>query len=796
MKIKDSFLLVILIVFSASLAISPEFLYNQKEFNKSRALTYHNFGQKPTNIFSYQYNMKFGIFNYYSRNPSQAERYFAKALKIAQDSLEKADAYYWCGRSSLALKKSKKASYCFNQTLNYNKIPESEFLYFYGIALYNTGKFEDALNCFQNFETQTPSRYQPKELSLFIAASALGQEDYALAESILSREEMQDSPIFYPIPGYLLGLNYYLINENKKSLSFFRMITSDTTKSEITERARLISGTIYLKRDENVRAATEFDAIINDTIGRFKDQAYLRAGISYYRLNKTMKATERFDSLVAKYPASPLTELVFYYRAKMYEQNRKWTKAKTEYRKFLASYTKSALSEQVNVNLGRLLFLDENYVEAIPLFEDFLNNFQNSKYRVEILYYLIQSDYKLKKYNKAQFYGDQFIREFQSAEKATNVYYILGEIGIIKNDFEYSRKHFSSVMSGNFYPYALKSLGDLYFDYDSLPLALNYYDLAEQASIDTLIDEIRYKRGEVLLKQNRYKNRADMLNDYLQKYPLSKKVALVQYEIGQYYLQQNDASQAIIEFDKVYSFAPTAHIVPQVEIGKGEAYTKLDQHTQAIACYLKVVNDFPSYILISNVITSLASLYYSVQNYDSAIILYNRLISDFPKTQDGEDAFIELAKTYRTLGSLNESVKLLERFIIRYPDSNRLKEAYFELADLYKDMGKVSQAEKIIKETFTEFGKTGDGYFKLGAIDGMQDKFSTAKAYYLNAYDFYIKEQKSELAALSLFEAGKCAMALQNWTDARESFNRCINTTQDERLRIECENQIKLIPNQ
>lgn len=775
-------------------AISPEFFYNQKELGKAKAASYLLFGERAENIFSYDNNLKLGIFNYYSNNPSLAEQYFSKALKLAQDSLSKANAYYWLGRSCLLHNESEKATYNFAQVLNFNKNVDPEFLFFYGIALYDISRYEDALNCFLNFENQIKNQSRPKELPLFIGACALGKGDFILAEQSLNQDELQTNPKFFPVPTYLLGLTYYLDGAKDKSLDILRRVKADTISFDIKTRAHLVSGAIYFDRGDLTKAVNEFDAMLRDTLSKFNEQAYLRSAISYLKLKKSQKALARFDTLIQKYPNSPLNELAFYYKAQIYKQNQKWTQAKREYKKFLAGYPNSPLLEPVSYNLGQVLFLEENYIEAIPVLEDFLNEFPNSRFRNEVLFDLIQSCYVLGKDSKVQTYGEKFTQEFPSSDNAFEVHYKLGEIGIRNKDYRYAQQHLSQIDRSLLFPYALKELGDINYALDSLSLALDYYNFAERICTDTLIDEIRFNRENVYFKQGIYKSNLDMLKGFLAKYPESRKAAMVQYEIGEHYLKLGDAAQAIAEFDKVKNIESNSQYVPMAEMGKAQSYIMLGQTNQAIESYLKIVTEFRTVPFLSKAIYSLGSLYFSIQQYDSAVIFYNRIITELPKNQESELAFVELAKIYNRLGKFIEAADLLQQFITRYPHSLHLAQVYLDLVNCYKEMGKFVQAEKTIKEMFNKVGKTGDGYFKLGEINVLQNKPVTAMGNFFEAYSAYIKEQKKELAALSLFQAGKCAINVKKWSEAKELFLRVIKETQDERLRIQCEEELKQIP--
>ncbi|MBS4014893.1 MAG: tetratricopeptide repeat protein [Candidatus Latescibacteria bacterium] len=747
----------------------------------------------PQLVFSYDHNLKLGIYNYYLKDYDQAEKHFSKALKYASDSLNIAHANYWLGKTYLGLNRQDQAISCFNQVQKYHEKPSSDFLFIFGIALYNMEQYEDALSCFLNYQAQTKIDFQPKELPLFIAAAALGKKDYDLSRDIIIKEDLLDKPDFYPLADYVLALNYYLIGDKTGSLNLLRKIVADTLVSDISDNARLISGVIYSERGEISKAVNEFDAVIHSQDEQFKEYAYLSAGIVYYRLQQTLKATERFDSLLSRYPNSSMSDMAFFYKAKIQEQSRKWNTAQKEYRKFIATYPESPLAEQASINLGRLMWQDQNYLELVLFGEDFLRKYPKSQNRAELFYYLTKSCYYLKNYNKAEIYGEQFVREFASSDKVNEIYYLLGQTGIAKEKLSYARRYLSLIHSGDFYAYALKDIGDTYLNQDSFFMAINYYNLAERVSTDTLLDEIRFNRERAYFLQGQYESDGLMLKSYLQKYPNSSKAAKIQYQVGQYYLKQGDYREALHEFNRVYEYAPNQDLLPGLELDRAECYAYTGNINEAISIYLRMINDYPKSPLVHKAIFSLANLYDTSENYDNAIVFYSRLITEAPKAEENEKVYFNLANIYRKLNRFNESAGLLERFILAYPKSNRLEQAYLELADDYMDLGKFNSAEKKINEVLTKLAKSGQVYYKLATIHKIENRPSQAKINFINAYDFYLKEEKIELAAVSLLEAGKSTVIEKKYDEARELFTRCKNLTKDERIRIECERQLQAI---
>lgn len=788
-----AYFLLIIMIAQIQADITPELLYHHKEFAKAKVLSTSILTEHPHDVFSYNNMLKIGMYNYYDKNFKQAEKYFLKALKYTSDSLEVDYAHYWLGKTYLYQNKKEQAITSLRRASAYNKELAPDYLFFYGIALYQVGQFDDAMNCFVNFEAQTSKNRQPKELPLFLAATALGRKDYNLSKDILDDNNLMNNPDFSPIPAYLQALNFYLTDEKEKSMNILRKITRDTIQSELTDNARLVLGVIYTERNELGKAAQEFDTLINQPDNQFKEYALLSAGIVYYKLKQTNKANERFDSLLAVNPVSVWVDAAIFYKARILEHSRRWSKAQTEYWKFIAAYPTSDLTEQAKINLGRLMMQDKNFLEVIPLYEGFLTDFPKSTNREEGLFNLINSCFELKKYNKVQTYGEQYVHEFKKSERIFQVYYWLGQVGIAKSNQSYALKYLSLITGGAMYAYAMKDIGDIYLNSENSLQAVNYYNLAERFSTDTMIDQMRFAREQAYLKLGQYESELIMMQNFLEKYPDSHKAGHIQHQIGQYFLKNRDFSRALIELNKAYKYAPSEDLIPVIEIDKADCYMQLADSISALTSYLKVIVKYPKATLADKALKSAADIYYAREKFDSAIGLYAQLITDYPKAQEIQEVYLNLADVYRKLNRPAESVDLLERFIKLFSQSDRLEKAHYELFDCYIELGKFSLAEKKINEILMTFGKSGRLYFKMASLNSIQNKPNQAKSNFLNAFDYYSKEEQHELAALCLLEAGKSAVVEKKYDEARDLFNRCMILTQDERLRIECGRQLQLI---
>ncbi|MEO0075323.1 MAG: tetratricopeptide repeat protein, partial [candidate division WOR-3 bacterium] len=626
--------LIVLFGFEAGFAIT-DFFQHHNEIQKAKIISQVILSENPLLVFDYQPAMQLGIYYYYLHDFSNAEKYFRRALIYAQESTEVFESYYWLGKNYLQQSKYNEALKALLNIQQSSAKISNDYLYVLGISLYYNSQYEAALNCLLNYEMQLGLRSRPKQLSLFIAAAALGKDDYNLSQEYLTNKIVNKGD-FYPLVDYMAGFNLFLTKNYKQSMAYLKNICTDSVNRDITNKARVILAAIYQANNEITKAINEYQTIINSSDPNFIDYAYINLGIAYYRLKKYQNALVVFDTLLQKEPKTQFSDLALFYRAKIFERTSRITKAQSEYRKFIALYPNSELTENAKYALLNLWWHSENFMEANTLGEDFLKRYPNNRYREVVLYNLVKGHYVLKNYQKLKKYAQEFIREFANSKYIFDVYYWLGMSSIENNEYQLAFKYLPLVKNSKWRPFALKEIADLYLNLDSLEQALFYYEQALTISSDSLRDEIYYQQEIVFLQQGKYENKLAMMRGYLEKYPLSQKAAQVQFTIADYFKNNEEYNQAIVEFDNVYKYQPNLELFAATELAKGECYRKINDLENAKNSYLKIVNLSYEAKALVPAMFALAVIYDTLMQYDSAILFYNKLLSQTLTKEEAE----------------------------------------------------------------------------------------------------------------------------------------------------------------
>ncbi|MDW7987161.1 MAG: tetratricopeptide repeat protein, partial [candidate division WOR-3 bacterium] len=741
--------------------------------------------RNPQDNFSFAKNLELGIYYYHCDQLNKAEKFFKRAIVYSPDS-----AGFCYGNFYLGLVYFKKKAYSevvktFRLIEDYRGLLPKDFLLYYGISFYNLADYDNAISYLISFKDSAQESINYEAGILYLALAGLGKGNYKLSQDILE-EELFKNLDYEKTRKYLLGLIYLLQGKREVCKNLLNELVEENSYSVLDPFLELLLGKIYFEERDYQNALKKLTQAYKTNSGLLKEYAMIYLALSYLKLRESAKALAILDSL----ENSSYREVALYYKARIFEQRTQRAKAQNEYKKLIDLGEISEFTEKAYLNLFQILLDDGNYREFIPLAEKFLTLFPYSFNAANVMYNLVKASYELNLYNKVEIYGEKFITQNQKANRIDEVRFYLAQLKIKENKTKEALRTLSKITERKLYPYAQKLIGDIYLSLDSLDRALEYYVRAERAGSDTIIDIARLAQKQVYYRKGQYPSKIALLEEFIKENPNAYNVARVQYEIAESLYAQNLFAEALSAYKNVLNYPIQSELLLNVLWRQGNCYEQLENFDSAIVSYERLLNynkNFPYYNLL---LRNLAQLYERQGNYEKAIFYYQDLIRREPKTLEHEDGYLALAKIYQKFNRLLEAQTLLKQFIKEFSSSPRLAEAYLILSNITLSLGEYKDAENYIEMFFKKAQKFGDGYFQLGNIYRVQNKYKEAKAAFELASKYYIQEKQTEKSAHALAEAGKCAMHEKRYEEALRYFNQAIQITNDERLRLECERLI------
>jgi tetratricopeptide (TPR) repeat protein len=767
--------------------IEGELFFNYQEYYKADIISNFNLTETPRQYFTYEVNLKLGIYNYYHGQLGDAYRYFSRALKLAGDSFKLNEASYWLGKTYFRQQKYEEASRIFSVIIPQSRILADDLLLFYGISLYYLGHFDEANNCLLNFYEKIKSSPQVEAVFFYLVLNSLARNDLEFSYELLRDDTMPLSAWGTQFKKYLKALTWYLEKDYEKSRNLLAGLIKENHDSLLVIRTRLLLGKIYFDNKNFKAALDELETVFEAATGNIKEYATLYLGLIYLKLGEPDKAISYFERLLdSNYEAYG-----FYYKARTYEKLREYRNAINEYKNLLAVSQNTKINEQGYYNLLELLKNHDNFQEFIPWAEDFLRNYPTSKYSERILYYLILSCATLNKYEKMEIYGERFLSLFTQSIHSDEVRFYLARVKEYRHRPVEALRYLSEIKDRKLYPYAQKFIGDIYKSLDSLDRALEAYVRAEKTGYDTLIDRVRFAQKEIAFQKGSFPSKLAMYEVFLAEYPQAHFAASLQYEIAESLFQRGDYQTALLNYKKVYQYRASHQLLSFVEWRKANCYEQLGEPDSAIVIYERIIKDFKDFPQQIEVLKRLAILYENREDYEKTIFYYNAIINSKVQSSEVEESYFRLADIYQKFYRYKDAQLLLKNFKREFPSSPRLSECYLMLSTIALFLGEYKEAEQTIKLLFEKFGKSGDGYFQLGKIKQAQSKYEEARKNFILASEHYLDEKESEKGARALWEAGLCALKERKYQEGETLFTRCMNLTVDERLRIRCQEQLQ-----
>ena len=766
----------------------------------------------PELIYSYQFNLELGKSYLNLKQYQKGQKYFTNALSLAEIDSDKSAALYYLGRTYMLLKKGDSATKYLGKVLDYDRNPGLDFLYLYGIALFQSGKYQDALSSLSNLYQQLKIDSLPKRrfpLLLKNEEKWLGNQNELLALLGLlylqTGKSSQAQSFFQKIPvevraktmpevNYLLAMVHYQNGELAAADSIIQN-TARTYPAYLRRKSDLLRGTIQLEQGNTSLAAQMFEAITRDTAQFLKDQAFLRAGWANFRKRKYDSAIRFFQELYNNFPDSDLNEYGLFYLVETYLKLKQNRRAIEKNQELAVRFPKSEFLKSAIFDIAQIQYKNQDFAQAQREFKNYLTRFPYSHKAEEALYYGGLSAVKIKDESEAIISFQPLIDRFPNSSYAIEANYQIGLIQLNRQNYALAKKIFTKINQGKFYPYALKGIGDACFGLEQYDKALRFYRRAEKiidknltsapvtADQDTFITDLHYAIELTSFKNKKYPGYIDMLNSYLAKYPGAYNGAKLQLEIGQYYFARNDFNQAVNQYYKVFNYYPDQPLVAKTYLYIGQAQLKLQAYPEAINTFQYILTNFNDTVSVISALNNLAEIYTQRLAYDSAILYRQTLLAKYPKSPPAENSLLGLAQLYRKINKTLEAKMMLDRLIQEYPNSELLQPAYLQMLDILITEGNLTYGETIADNFIKKFGPSPEIDLRLGKIRQEQNQWPAAKKLYLNAANRFTADQKAE----ALILAADAAIKLKEPQNARNWLNQAIKVAEDERLRLKCQ---------
>lgn len=509
------------------------------------------------------------------------------------------------------------------------------------LHFYNQNQFELASQAFQRIYPKLESDQLIVNADYYLAKCAieLSQSD---ADEMMENFIESNPTSLKTNKAYLEVGDYYFQNKdfNKANSWLSKVNTSSLSRNEL-RTYQFNYGYTNFKLKNYKKAQQLFDNVRNDK--EYGAQAKYYIGFIAYEENEYQSASDLFD-----------------------EAKREGVRGNN------ISYFQS----DMNFKLG-------NFEKAIELGLEQLPK-SNARERSQLNKIIGESYFNLKQYSKAI----EYLKEYKGDRGKWNNtdYYQLGYAYFETGDYESAVEEFSKIIDGQDFvaQNAYYHLAKAYLRTDKKTQALNAFKNVTEMDFDEDLKKDAYLNYAKLSYEigNAYKSVPEVLQSYMETYPDSEEIDLIENLLIDSYLTSKNYEKAISMLEGSSDYENKV-AYQKVTYYYGIELFKDNQLKDAKSNFNKSLSQRLDAELTAKATYWKAEIDYALGNYDEALVGYKEFKGMTSATQLPEYYSIDynIAYTYFKTKNYRQSISFFQDFIKAERPSQRLHDAYVRLGD-------------------------------------------------------------------------------------------------------------------
>lgn len=687
-----------------------------------------------------------------------------------------------------------------------------------GIALFNKGLYEQAVDEFELFIDKHPQHELARSAG-FYRVRSLGKIDSVNREA--HYEEFIRS---YPQTVFSQKLLFELASESEQKLQYDKAID-------------------FYQRSLNYGMREKQAAEVNYWISE-----------DYVSMGNKAAARNRFMTLADNYPKSSWAPKALYTRGRLFLSESKFDSSSVAFEILKQRYPNDEITRRVGTALGESYYQQGKYEEAITAFKNAMP-YLDDELSAKAVYLIAESYNYLGNYDQASDYYLQYINRVKGTDDERKAHYGLGWVYHKQEIYHWASEEFAKAATGNdelgrkaqYYQAVNDKLGGRYPDAieafrtfgekfkSGLWVEEGYYEWAITAfemgqygeSIEVLLRLVRGDEalnwpgkvytllGESYFANNEYtralqafeeaENSADI--DPAVKLQARFQKAWVQYRNQAY-------RQAQPTFEQVYETAPGTDLGKEALFWSADAHYQMKEFGPAANQYASFIQQNPDHELIGAAYYSLGWSYFEMGSFDKAIAPLREFLDNyeppeialFPYDTDtqlrlgdsyyavgdyegaiktyqeavgaepgGDYAMFQIANSYYRAESTYEAVTTFRKFLRIYPYSRLREQAQYNIAYIYLNSGNYTQAVEEFQTVINKYPNTswaarsqyniGDAYYNSGEYPKAIEAYQTVMEKYPNS-DYIIEAVNGiQYAQLSAGKSDSSTAVLESFLE-------------------------------
>lgn len=676
---------------------------------------------------------KLGTLYYKNTQYFWARHYLTMLIRNYPESYYAGTAYYWIGQAFLNENKTAEAEKFFREAIS-SRINNRFIDYsIYSLAnLYEkTGELENAISYYDELLTY----YQTSSLAPF-AQLRIGICYFILKDYDSAVLELSD-PLIGKLPFEAIGeaksmlaTSFFRLKEYENASNTFREMLDRYSSIEMNPAVLFGLAWVNFQLENYGESQKIFEQLSESPIDSISSKSKFWLGENYRYSGNSVKALEKYENFINKYPSHYLTPIARFNIGVIYFNDSQTEKAAAYLRSVVKSNDDNTNGRALTL-LGEISLFNSDFPTAEGYFRECLRirNLRDDSANRSTLGLAVAQYYK-GEYNDAIVNLNYLSDKFKRFEKDRVAYY-LGESFFALRDYGNALRAFSRVGIEDNSIYLKALYGRAYSLFNLKDFANASYYFSEFLKIES---DRKYKIDATLRLADSYygtKNfdkSTSVYTDAFRNYKMNELGDFAAFQYGQSLFNSGKGSEALSVFQKLQRDFPRSAYSDDSQYFLGWINFKLRNYETAISEYRRLVRLYPSSNLRPIVYYSIGDAYYNKAEYDSAIASYQKLLDEFPRSEYVIDAVNGIQYSCIAKENPDQAVSIIDRFVSSYPMGELSDRILFKKGEIYYAAGEYSKAQTGYKELIATYPSSlliPDAYYWIGKSalsEGYEDK--------------------------------------------------------------------------
>ena len=545
------------------------------------------------------------------------------------NSHHNAEIFRMLGNSHFRLGNTARAISYYERFLATGATPLRSDAYFLGLSYVEAGRFNDAVQMFQQAIGERDALSQNAQLHLGLTHLRLNQQQQAqMAFQAAARDNFDPQVRENAMFNYALLAHATNVSVFGESITLFENFLREFPNSPHTNQVNDILAETFLSTRDFEAALAAINRISNPgiQIRQARQMVLFQLGAQDFINGNMPQAIQHFNASIAmgNYDTTARNS-AFFWRGEAHYRSRNFAAAVSDFQQFTTNAPPTDPNFALGFyNLGYAHFMQQQHAQAIAAF-----------------------------------------RRYISAE--TN-----------RNRPEFADAHLR--------------IGDSFFFNRNFSEAERYYAQAATIN-PAVADFAMFQRAFVMGLQRNFSGKVSVLDDLMRQFPNSQYTADALYQQGRALTMMNREADAIRVLQQLLSRFPNSPVSSQGGIQLGQLFFNIGNYQQSSQAFRTVINNFPGSDDARSALMSLETVYREMNDIQSFVNFANSLPGGMRITPSRQDSLMYLAAESQFMrGNRAEAERGFQTYLQSFPNGAFNSDAHYHLGVISYERGNRAQA--------------------------------------------------------------------------------------------------------